>query len=138
MAPGLAPRLTLRFVAVGYLVALVMVPLGMIFYRTFEHGFTAFWEQVTTPASISAIWLSLEIVAIVVPLNVIFGVVTALALARGNFPGAAHHRDRGGPAVRRVARGGRRVADPALRELTGGSAASPITGSGSSSPCRGW
>jgi sulfate/thiosulfate transport system permease protein len=87
MATGLAPRLTLRFIAVGYLVALVMVPLGMIFYRTFEDGFTAFWEQVTTPASISAINLSLIIVAIVVPLNVIFGVVTALALARGNFRG---------------------------------------------------
>ncbi len=87
VASGLAPRLTLRFIAVGYLVALVMVPLGMIFYRTFENGFTAFWEQVTTPASISAINLSLIIVAIVVPLNVIFGVVTALALARGNFRG---------------------------------------------------
>ena len=41
----------------------------------------------TTPASISAINLSLIIVAIVVPLNVVFGVVTALALARGNFRG---------------------------------------------------
>ena len=50
MATGLAPRLTLRFIALGYLVALVMVPLGMIFYRTFENGFVAFWEQVTTPA----------------------------------------------------------------------------------------
>src|SRR4051795_5518377 len=59
----------------------------MILYRTFEHGFVAFWESVTTPASISAISLSLIIVAIVVPLNVIFGVVTALALARGRFPG---------------------------------------------------
>ena len=27
-----------------------MVPLGMIFYRTFEDGFAAFWDQVTTPA----------------------------------------------------------------------------------------
>ena len=36
-----------------------MVPLGMIFYRTFEDGLMAFWEQVTTPAAISAINLSL-------------------------------------------------------------------------------
>ena len=59
----------------------------MIFYRTFEHGFVAFWESVTTPAAVSAISLSLIIVAIVVPLNVVFGLVTALALARGNFRG---------------------------------------------------
>jgi sulfate transport system permease protein len=87
VAASLSSRLTLRFVAVGYLVLLVMVPLGMIFYRTFEHGLGAFWEQVITPAGISAISLSLTIVAIVVPLNVIFGVVTALALARGRFRG---------------------------------------------------
>jgi sulfate transport system permease protein len=59
----------------------------MILYRTFEHGFTAFWESVTTPAAISAVSLSLTIVAIVVPLNVVFGLLTALALARGEFRG---------------------------------------------------
>jgi sulfate transport system permease protein len=80
-------KLALRTTALAYLGALVLVPLGMIFYRTFEHGFSAFWESVSTPASVSAISLSLIIVAIVVPLNVVFGLVTALALARGNFPG---------------------------------------------------
>ena len=33
--------------------ALVLVPLGMILFRTFEDGFVAFWESVTTPAAIS-------------------------------------------------------------------------------------
>jgi sulfate transport system permease protein len=80
-------KLALRIAALGYLFALVLVPLGMILFRTFEDGLVAFWESVTTPASISAISLSLTIVAIVVPLNVIFGLVTALALARGRFPG---------------------------------------------------
>lgn len=87
MAESLKTRLALRTIALGYLGLLVAVPLGMIFYRTFEDGLVAFWEQVTTPAAISAINLSLVIVAIVVPLNVIFGVVTALALARGRFRG---------------------------------------------------
>ena len=67
--------------------SLLLVPLTLIFFRTFEDGLVAFWEQVTTPAAISAISLSLTIVAIVVPLNVVFGVVTALALARGRFRG---------------------------------------------------
>jgi sulfate transport system permease protein len=80
-------KLALRFAALGYLFLLVLVPLGMILFRTFEDGLVAFWESVTTPASIAAISLSLTIVAIVVPLNVIFGLVTALALARGRFRG---------------------------------------------------
>jgi sulfate transport system permease protein len=80
-------KYALRFSALAYLGALVVVPLAMILYRTFEHGFVAFWEQVTTPAAISALSLSLIIVAIVVPLNVVFGLVTALALARGDFRG---------------------------------------------------
>jgi len=80
-------RLSLRAIALGYLFVLLLVPLAMIFYRTFEHGLAAFWAQATTPACIAAIQLSLTIIAIVVPLNVVFGVVTALALARGRFPG---------------------------------------------------
>jgi sulfate/thiosulfate transport system permease protein len=80
-------RIALRTAALAYLGALVLVPLAMILFRTFEDGFVAFYESVTTPAAISAISLSLTIVAIVVPLNVVFGLVTALALARGNFRG---------------------------------------------------
>ena len=87
MAVSRRTRLSLRVVALGYLGALLLVPLALIFYRTSEDGLAAFWAQVTTPAAISAISLSLEIVAIVVPLNVLFGVVTALALARGRFRG---------------------------------------------------
>jgi sulfate transport system permease protein len=80
-------RITMRVLALAYLAVLLMVPLALIFYRTFSRGLGAFWDQVTTPASVSAISLSLIIVAIVVPLNVVFGLVTALALARGRFRG---------------------------------------------------
>jgi sulfate transport system permease protein len=77
-------RIALRTAALGYLGVLVLVPLAMILFRTFEDGLIAFWQQVTTPAAISAISLSLLIVAIVVPLNVVFGLTTALALTRGH------------------------------------------------------
>ncbi|MEO5745395.1 MAG: sulfate ABC transporter permease subunit, partial [Terracoccus sp.] len=60
---------------------------GVILYRTFEPGLSAFVASVSTPAAISALNLSLLIVVIVVPLNVVFGVVTALALVRGRFRG---------------------------------------------------
>jgi len=63
------------------------VPVGLILWRTFEPGIGAFVESITTPAAISALQLSLLVVAIVVPLNVIFGLPTALVLARNKFRG---------------------------------------------------
>ncbi|WP_425307267.1 sulfate ABC transporter permease subunit CysW [Ammonicoccus fulvus] len=80
-------RLSLRALALAYLLVLVAVPVAFILYRALEPGLVAFWESITTPAAIAALNLSLRIVAIVVPLNVVFGVVTALLLARGRFPG---------------------------------------------------
>ncbi|GAA4359841.1 sulfate ABC transporter permease subunit CysW [Angustibacter luteus] len=87
MRTSTGTRLTLRTVALGYLFVLVVVPLALILYRTFERGIGAFVESISTPAAISALHLSLLIVAIVVPVNVVFGVTTALALVRGRFPG---------------------------------------------------
>ncbi|MGQ4596561.1 sulfate ABC transporter permease subunit CysW [Nocardia sp. R6R-6] len=80
-------RISLRTVALGYLFVLLLLPLIIILWRTFERGVGAFVESITTPAAISAFQLSLLIVAITVPVNVVFGIVTALALVRGKFPG---------------------------------------------------
>jgi sulfate/thiosulfate transport system permease protein len=82
-----AVRYLARYVALGYLFVLLIVPVGLILWRTFAPGFGAFVESITTPAAISALQLSLLVVAIVVPLNVIFGVPTALVLARNRFRG---------------------------------------------------
>jgi sulfate transport system permease protein len=79
--------LTLRFLALGYLTVLLLVPVGLVFYRTFEHGVGAFWNSITTPAAVSAFWLTIEIAAIAVPLNTVLGIITALVLVRGNFRG---------------------------------------------------
>jgi sulfate transport system permease protein len=80
-------RIALRSVALGYLALLLLGPLAMIFYRTFEHGVAAAWSSVTTPNAVHAFWLSLEIVAIVVPLNTVFGIGAALMLERGKMRG---------------------------------------------------
>jgi len=80
-------RLTLRVVALTYLFGLLALPILVILYRTFEPGIGTFLDSIRTPAAISALNLSLLIVAIVVPLNVVFGVVTALALVRWRVPG---------------------------------------------------
>jgi sulfate transport system permease protein len=85
--PATVRRLGLRLVALGYLGLLLMLPLGMIFYRTFEHGLGAVWKAATEPNAVHAFWLSIELVAIVVPLNTVFGIGIALALERGRFRG---------------------------------------------------
>jgi sulfate/thiosulfate transport system permease protein len=82
-------RIGLRLIALGYLAVLLAIPVGLVFYRTFEHGFGAVWDSITTPAAIHAFWLTLEIAAIAVPLNAAFGVLTALALVRGRWRGKA-------------------------------------------------
>ena len=81
------PRLAARTVALAYLGVLVLLPVGVILWRTFGEGFGAFLASVSTPAAVSAFNLSVLIVAIVVPTNVVFGVVVAIALVRGRFRG---------------------------------------------------
>jgi len=76
-----------RYVALAYLLVLLIVPVGLILWRTFAPGLGAFFTSISTPAAVSALQLSLLIVAIVVPLNVLFGVPTALVLARNKFRG---------------------------------------------------
>ena len=80
-------RNLLRYVALAYVLVLLIVPVGLILWRTFQPGIGTFFESISTPAAISALQLSLLIVAIVVPLNVLFGVPTALVLARNRFRG---------------------------------------------------
>ncbi|HWS91672.1 MAG TPA: sulfate ABC transporter permease subunit CysW [Mycobacterium sp.] len=77
----------IRFVALTYIFVLLVVPVTLILWRTFRPGFGQFLDWVSTPAAISALNLTLLVVAIVVPLNVIFGIPTALVLARNRFRG---------------------------------------------------
>jgi sulfate/thiosulfate transport system permease protein len=75
-------RLSLRAIALLYLLLLLLLPVGVVFFKTFQHGFATAWGYMTTPAAISALWLSLLMAIIAVPLNTIFGVGAALALVR--------------------------------------------------------
>jgi sulfate transport system permease protein len=82
-------KLGVRTLALGYLALLLLAPVAMIFYRTFEHGVAPVWDAVTAPNAVHAFWLSIEIVAIAVPLNTAFGIGMALLLERGRFKGKA-------------------------------------------------
>ncbi|HWC85712.1 MAG TPA: sulfate ABC transporter permease subunit [Solirubrobacteraceae bacterium] len=76
-------RLGLRAIALGYLALLLLLPVGLVFEKTFAHGLSSVWASLTTPAAISALWLTVEITVVAVVANTIFGVVCALALVRG-------------------------------------------------------
>jgi sulfate/thiosulfate transport system permease protein len=79
--------LSLRAVALLYLGLLLLLPVFVVFGRTFEHGLGAAWAWVTTPAAISALWLTIIVAAIAVPLNTVFGVGCALVLVRSRVRG---------------------------------------------------
>jgi sulfate/thiosulfate transport system permease protein len=89
VTPSPLVKYVARYAALLYIGILVIVPVGLILWRTFEPGVGAFFESIATPAAVSALQLSLLVVAIVVPLNVIFGIPTALVLARNKFRGKA-------------------------------------------------
>jgi sulfate transport system permease protein len=80
-------RISLRLVMLVYLGAVLLVPIAVVLYRTFEPGLGAVWDSITTPAAISAFWLTVTVTAIVVPLNAMFGVLAALVLVRGRIRG---------------------------------------------------
>ncbi len=61
----------------------------MIFYKTFEHGIGPPIEAMTSPDALHAIYLTLLMVAIAVPINTVFGVGCALLLVRHRWKGNA-------------------------------------------------
>jgi sulfate/thiosulfate transport system permease protein len=79
--------LSLRTVVLLYLALLLLLPLGVVFAKTFEHGLSAAWGWVTTPAAVSALWLTVVVAVIAVPLNTVFGIGCALVLVRGRARG---------------------------------------------------
>jgi sulfate transport system permease protein len=82
-------RITLRVIALGYLALLLAAPVGLVFYRAFEHGLGPAIDAVTTPEAIHAFQMTLLMVAVAVPANTVFGVVCAITLVRHRFRGRA-------------------------------------------------
>jgi sulfate/thiosulfate transport system permease protein len=76
-----------RFGALGYLAAILIAPVSLIFWRAFEHGFHPFWGAISNPNAVHALKLTVEVTAIVVPLNAAFGILCAVAIVRHRIPG---------------------------------------------------
>jgi sulfate/thiosulfate transport system permease protein len=80
-------RLGLRGLAFFYLLAALVGPLAVVFWRTFENGVGPAWDALSTPETVHALKLTLIITAIAVPANTVFGVICAIAIVRHRFPG---------------------------------------------------
>lgn len=80
-------RLGLRTVALGYLLVILLAPLAMVFYRTFQHGLQPVWQALSAPNTVHAFQVTLIAAAVAVPLNTVFGVLCALAIVRRRFRG---------------------------------------------------
>jgi sulfate transport system permease protein len=84
-----AGKYGLRFFALGYLALLLLIPIGMVVINTFGEGIGNAWTSITSPDGLHAIYLTLLIAAIAVPLNTIFGIGCALLMVRTEFRGKA-------------------------------------------------
>ncbi|HUZ15867.1 MAG TPA: sulfate ABC transporter permease subunit CysW [Gaiellaceae bacterium] len=80
-------KLGLRGIALGYLVVVLLAPLVMVFYRTFQAGLHPIWAALSDPNTVHAFKVTLIAAAIAVPLNTLFGVLCGLAIVRRRFPG---------------------------------------------------
>ncbi len=74
-------------VALTFLTLFLFVPVVMVFFEAFKKGLDVYVAAVTDPDAVSAIWLTLTAAAIAVPLNLVFGVAAAWAIAKFDFRG---------------------------------------------------
>jgi len=74
-------------VALSYLVVILLAPLAMVFYRTFESGLEPVWKVLSDPGTVHAFKVTLIATAIAVPLNTVFGILCGLAIVRRRFRG---------------------------------------------------
>jgi sulfate transport system permease protein len=88
-APNPLAKYGMRGLALTYLALLLLIPLVMIFIKTFEDGLQEPINAVTSEEGLHAFWLTILCVGIAVPLNTIFGVLCALMLVRQKFRGKA-------------------------------------------------
>jgi sulfate/thiosulfate transport system permease protein len=80
-------RAILITVALLFLGIFLLLPLVVVFTEAFKKGIEIYWESIREPDAVAAIRLTLTSAAIAVPLNLVFGVAAAWAIAKFEFPG---------------------------------------------------
>jgi sulfate transport system permease protein len=83
----LGVKILLVVVSIAFLALFLLVPLVAVFGEGLRKGLGAYWASLTDPAALAAIKLTLITAGIAVPLNLVFGVAAAWAIAKFNFRG---------------------------------------------------
>jgi len=81
-----AVRWTLLALALGFLALFLVLPLLAVFAEALRRGIQTFVDTFVDPDTQAAIRLTLLVAAIAVPLNVVFGISAAWAVAKFEFP----------------------------------------------------
>ena len=74
-------------IAICFLALVIYIPAINVFYQAFRKGFSPFLANLQQPNFITAVKLTVALALISVPLNTVFGLCTAWALARKQFRG---------------------------------------------------
>jgi sulfate transport system permease protein len=82
-------RAALMALAFGFLAIFLLLPLVVVFEQAFSRGIGAFLETINEHDTLAAIRLTLLVAVISVPLNLVFGVAAAWAIAKFEFKGKA-------------------------------------------------
>ncbi|MFD2238945.1 sulfate ABC transporter permease subunit CysW [Aureimonas populi] len=80
---------TLIAIAVAFLGFFLFLPLVAVFIEALRNGASAYLAAITEPDALAAIRLTLTVAAIAVPLNLVFGIAAAWAIAKFEFKGKA-------------------------------------------------
>ncbi|SMC31678.1 sulfate ABC transporter permease subunit CysW [Sporomusa malonica] len=80
-------RWLLIAIALGFLGLMLIVPVVAVFMKAFEQGLALYLKAITEPDALAAIKLTLLTVVIAVPLNTLFGLAAAWAIAKFEFRG---------------------------------------------------
>ncbi|WP_425373749.1 sulfate ABC transporter permease subunit CysW [Phyllobacterium salinisoli] len=86
-SPG--ARLGLMAIAFAFLALFLLLPLVSVFVEAFRKGAGEYIASLVEPDALAAIRLTLTVAAIAVPLNLVFGVAAAWAIAKFEFKGKA-------------------------------------------------
>jgi sulfate transport system permease protein len=73
--------------ALLFLTLFLFVPLIAVFAQAFSKGVAVYWAALTDPDAVSALKLTLLAAVIAVPLNLVFGIAAAWAIAKFDFRG---------------------------------------------------
>lgn len=84
---GRGVRTTLLALVLGFTFLVLLAPLAVIFTEAFRHGLAAYGAALARPDTLHALFLTVTVALICLPLNLGFGIAAAWTVAKFSFRG---------------------------------------------------